>query len=92
MRVFLEKVAPLFGLLKSDAPWLQVEFSESILPHKLELAGAGLCDGSLCSVLGVETALVIIWTLSKLLSWWAFHQHRAGSPMFSSRSSMLLKK
>ena len=54
VRVFLEKVAPLFGLLKSDAPSLQAEFSEAILKgHELELKGAGLCDESLCSVLAV---------------------------------------
>ena len=54
MRVFLEKVAPLFGLNKSFAPSLQAEFSETILGHELELKGAGMCDESLCSVLGVE--------------------------------------
>ena len=57
MRVFLEKVAPLFGLNKSAAPSLQAEFSEAILGHELELKGAGMCDESLCSVLGVEAAL-----------------------------------
>ena len=57
VRVFLEKVAPLFGLFKSAAPSLQVEFSETILGHDLELKGAGMCDESLCSVLGVEAAL-----------------------------------
>merc|ERR1712028_314924 len=58
VRVFLEKVAPLFGLNKSDAPSLQAEFSEAILGHELELMAAGMCDESLCSVLGVETALL----------------------------------
>merc|ERR1712153_98380 len=58
VRVFLEKVAPLFGLNKSAAPSLQVEFSETILGHELELKGAGMCDESLCSVLGVEAALL----------------------------------
>jgi len=58
VRVFLEKVAPLLGLVKSDAPSLQVEFSETILGHELELKGAGMCDESLCSVLGVEAALL----------------------------------
>merc|ERR1711865_197549 len=57
VRVFLEKVAPLLGLVKSDAPSLQAEFSETILGHELELVGAGMCDESLCSVLGVEAAL-----------------------------------
>jgi len=57
VRVFLEKIAPLFGLNKSAAPSLQVEFSEAILGHDLELQGAGMCDESLCSVLGVEAAL-----------------------------------
>ena len=56
VRVFLEKVAPLLGLNKSDAPSLQAEFSETILGHELELKGAGMCDESLCSVLGVEAA------------------------------------
>merc|ERR1712086_1222713 len=60
VRVFLEKVAPLLGLVKSDAPSLQVEFSETILGHELELKGAGMCDESLCSVLGVEAALAAI--------------------------------
>jgi hypothetical protein len=58
VRVFLEKVAPLFGLNKSDAPSLQAEFSETILGHELELKGAGMCDESLCSVLGVEAVLL----------------------------------
>ena len=57
VRVFLEKIAPLFGLNKSAAPSLQVEFSETILEHELELKGAGMRDESLCSVLGVEAAL-----------------------------------
>ena len=57
VRVFLEKVAPLLGLDKSDAPSLQAEFSGTILGHELELNGAGMCDESLCSVLGVEAAL-----------------------------------
>merc|ERR1712166_431782 len=57
VRVFLEKVAPLFGLNKSAAPSLQAEFSETILGHELELKEAGMCDESLCSVLGVEAAL-----------------------------------
>merc|ERR1712086_318081 len=59
VRVFLEKVAPRFGLNKSAAPSLQAEFSETILGHELELKGAGMCDESLCSVLGVEAALAL---------------------------------
>merc|ERR1712086_1087964 len=58
VRVFLEEVAPLFGLNKSAAPSLQAEFSETILGHDLRLNGAGMCDESLCSVLGVEAALL----------------------------------
>ena len=49
VRVFLEKVTPLLGLLVSDAPSLQAEFSETILAHQLEMEGAGLCDESLCN-------------------------------------------
>jgi len=60
VRVFLEKVAPLFGLNKSAAPLLQAEFSEAILGHELELMAAGMCDESLCSVLGVEAALLAV--------------------------------
>ena len=56
-RFFLEKVAPLLRLHKSDAPSLQVEFSETTLGHELELKGAGMCDESLCSLLGIEAAL-----------------------------------
>ena len=50
----LEKFALLLGLNKSAARWLQLEFSENILAHELQLEPAGLCDESLCSVLGVE--------------------------------------
>merc|ERR1712086_448126 len=41
----------------TDAPSLQMQFSEAILAHELELKAAGLCDASLCSVLGVEERL-----------------------------------
>merc|ERR1712086_400355 len=58
VRVLLEKVAPLYGLNKSAAPSLQAEFNEAILGHDLELKGAGMYDESLCSVLGVEAALL----------------------------------
>ena len=51
---FLKKFALLLGLDESDAPSLQMQFSEAILAHELELKAAGLCDESLCSVLGVE--------------------------------------
>jgi len=54
---FLKKVALLLGLDESDAPSLQMLFSEAILAHELELKAAGLCDESLCSVLGVEERL-----------------------------------
>merc|ERR1711865_417923 len=53
----LETVAPHYGLEKSDAPLLQLEFSETILSPEQQLTGAGMCDESLCSVLGVEAAL-----------------------------------
>ena len=56
-RVFLEKVAPKLGLQKSDAPSLQMEFSETTLAHEQQLNTAGMCDESLCRVLGVEAAL-----------------------------------
>ena len=52
----LEKFALLVGLNKSAARFLQLEFAETILAHELQLEPAGLCDGSLCSVLGVEIA------------------------------------
>jgi hypothetical protein len=54
---FLKKFALLLGLDESDAPSLQMQFSEAILAHELELKAAGLCDESLCSVLGVEERL-----------------------------------
>jgi len=50
----LEKFALLLGLNKSAARSMQLEFSENILAHELQLEPAGLCDESLCSVLNVE--------------------------------------
>merc|ERR1740130_1708506 len=50
----LEKFALLLGLNKSAARSLQLEFCETTLAHELQLEPAGLCDDSLCSVLGVE--------------------------------------
>ena len=53
----LETVAPHYGLEKSDAPLLQLQFSETVLSPEQQLGGAGMCDESLCSVLGVEAIL-----------------------------------
>ena len=89
VRVFLEKVAPLFGLLKSDAPSLQAEFSETILGHELELKGARMCDESLCSVLGVEAALLALAARAKNID---IDQAAWCSLMLSWCSSTLLKK
>merc|ERR1740130_1825096 len=50
----LEKFALLLGLNKLAARSLQLEFCENILAHELQLEPAGLCDESICSVLGVE--------------------------------------
>merc|ERR1740117_1298915 len=50
----LEKFALLLGLNRSAARWLQLEFSENILAHELQLEPAGLCDESSCSVLNVD--------------------------------------
>ena len=50
----LEKFALLLGLNKSAARSLQLEFSENILAHELQLEPAGLCDESICTVSGVE--------------------------------------
>jgi len=57
VRVFLEEVAPHYGLKKSDAPLLQLEFSETVLKPEQHLTAAGMCDKSLCSVLGVQAIL-----------------------------------
>ena len=53
----LEKFALLLGLNKSAARSMQLEFCENILAHELQLEPAGLCDESICSVLGVEVVL-----------------------------------
>merc|ERR1712166_1322868 len=53
----LETVAPHYGVAKSDAGLLQLEFSETILTPEQQLTAAGMCDESLCSVLGVEAIL-----------------------------------
>merc|ERR1712166_997671 len=53
----LETIAPHYGLKKSDAPLLQLEFSDTILTPKQQLTAVGMCDESLCSVLGVQAAL-----------------------------------
>jgi hypothetical protein len=53
----LETVAPHYGLEKSDAPLLQLEFSETVLTPKQQLTAEGMCDESQCHVLGVEAAL-----------------------------------
>merc|ERR1740130_2332754 len=50
----LEKFALLLGLNRSAARSLQLEFSENVLAHELQLEPAGLCDESLCSVLNVD--------------------------------------
>merc|ERR1712086_550994 len=50
----LEKFALLLGLNKSAARSMQLEFSENILAHELQLEPAALCDESLCRVLNVE--------------------------------------
>jgi len=53
----LEKFALLLGLNRSAARSMQLEFSENILAHELQLEPAGLCDESLCSVLNVDLVL-----------------------------------
>merc|ERR1740117_1010645 len=50
----LELFALLLGLNKSAARSLQLEFSENILAHELQLEPAGLCDEASCSVLNVD--------------------------------------
>ena len=54
--VLLEKAALKLGLDRGDAATLQLEFSETILDHQLELKASGLCDESQCNVLDVEEA------------------------------------
>ena len=68
VRVFLEEVAPYYGLEKSDAPLLQLEFSETILTPEQQLGGAGMCDESLCSVLGVDAVLAGYVTKAKSMN------------------------
>merc|ERR1712086_476658 len=53
----LQKFALLLGLNESAARSLQLEFSETTLTHELQLEPAGLCDESLCCVLGVDLVL-----------------------------------
>lgn len=55
--MLLQKVASQLGFDESAAASLQLEFSETTLPHELLLHEAGMCDESLCSVLGVEDLL-----------------------------------
>merc|ERR1712166_1423150 len=50
----LQKFALLLGLNRSAARSMQLEFCENILAHELQLEPAGLCDESLCSVLGAD--------------------------------------
>ena len=57
MEEALETVAPHYGLERSDSPPLQLEFSETVLTPKQQLTAAGMCDESLCRVLGIEAAL-----------------------------------
>merc|ERR1712166_243980 len=54
----LEKFALLLGLDRSAARSMQLEFSETTLAHKLQLEPAGLCDESLCSVLGADGSVL----------------------------------
>ena len=53
----LDTVATHYGVDKADAGLLQLEFSETILTREQQLTAAGLCDESLCSVLGVEAVM-----------------------------------
>ena len=55
----LETVAPHYGLEKSDAPSLQLQFSETVLTPMQQLTASGMCDESQlqCCVLGVGAAL-----------------------------------
>ena len=54
----LEKVVPQLGLEKLDARSLQLQFDGHTLNHRQRLKGAGLKDGSQCSVLGVEAVII----------------------------------
>ena len=61
----LEKFALLLGLTKSAAKSLQLEFSETALAHELQLEPAGLCDESLCSVLGPDGSVLNVDSMVK---------------------------
>ena len=63
----LEKFALRLGLTKSAARSLQLEFSENILAHELQLEPAGLCDEALCSVLNVD-AVRLCYSAQKCVS------------------------
>ena len=65
----LETVAPHYGLEKSDAPLLQLQFSETILTPKQQLTAEGMCDESQCHVLGVEAALPLETRKFKTMLW-----------------------
>ena len=62
----LEKFALLLGLNKSAARSLQLEFSETTLAHELQLEPAGLCDESLCSVLGADGSVLNVDSVVKV--------------------------
>ena len=53
----LKTLAPHYGVNEPDVPSLQLEFSDTILTPEQQLTAAGLCDESLCHVLGVEAVL-----------------------------------
>ena len=54
----LEKFALGLGLNRSAAKSMQLVFSETTLAHELQLEPAGLCDESLCSVLGPDGSVL----------------------------------
>lgn len=58
----LDTVATHYGVKKADVGSLQLEFSDTILTREQQLTAAGLCDESLCSVLGVEAVLAVYAT------------------------------
>ena len=53
----LETIAPHYGLEKSDAPLLRLQFSKTILTPKQQLTTEGMCGESICHELGTEAAL-----------------------------------
>jgi len=59
----LEKFALLLGLNRSAARSMQLEFSENILAHELQLEPVGLCDESLCCVLGADGSVLNVVVL-----------------------------